>query len=110
MPIVVNPINSHVFRTWSKLSEPLLKRLETELDVGVGTFVVGLTPPLGLVVAVAGTKQLWVVLDAGPLELVLATTERATATGPYAAFAVELVNPDGGLLTALAGHIHVIPP
>ena len=71
--------------------------------------MVRLAAPLGLVVAVASTQEVLVMLDASALELTLAALEGAATAGPDAAFAVELVNSDAGLLAALAGHVHVVP-
>ena len=109
MAVVVDTVDRHAFRANTQLVQPLLKRLEAKLDVGVGAVVVRLATLLSFVVAVARAEQVWVILDTSALPLAFAAFIGATAAGPDAAFAVELVNSDAGLLAALAGHIHVVP-
>ena len=61
--IVIDAIDRHSLRSRAKLGKPLVERLETELDVGVGAFVVRLTPPLGLGVAAVGALVGGILLD-----------------------------------------------
>lgn len=61
--IVIDAIDRHAFGARAQLGKPLVERLETELDVGVGTFVVGLTPPLSLGVAAVGALVGGILLD-----------------------------------------------
>ena len=109
VPAVVDAVDCHALGTKAQLIQPLLKRLEAELDVGVGAFMVRLAALLGLVVAVASAQEGWVVLDTSALALAFAALEGTAATGPDAALTVELVNSDTGLLAALAGHVRIVP-
>lgn len=61
--VIVDTVDRHAFRARAKLGKPLVERLETELDVGVGTFVVGLTPLLSLGVAAVGALVGGILLD-----------------------------------------------
>jgi len=54
--IVVDTVDRHALGANTQLVQPLLKRLEAKLDVGVGAFVVRLAASLGLVVAVASAQ------------------------------------------------------
>ena len=62
--VIVDTVDRHALGTNTQLVQPLLKRLEAELDAGVGAFVVRLAALLGLVVAVTSAQEAWVMFDA----------------------------------------------